>query len=177
MGWREVRTEWFPDTILPGGHLVHDQNTRGFVLQLCLIRAGDIVNANVSGHVATTSNQMRSLIGVTDTRSPIRPATTGIRGRRDRQEAIADQGNPGRRWHCLRLSLSERAFYPSAANALGRACCPAKNEAAAKGVKRVLHPHRSTKNPERKREQRKRWFRDGQKWRTGCEACLEGASA
>jgi IS5 family transposase len=28
---------------------------------------------------------------------------------------------------------------------------------------------RSTKSPERKREQKKRWFRNGQKWRTGCE--------
>ncbi len=47
----------------------------------------------------------------------------------------------------------------------------AKNEAAAKamGVKRVSIPNRSTKSPERKREQKKRWFRNGQKWRTGCE--------
>jgi IS5 family transposase len=47
----------------------------------------------------------------------------------------------------------------------------AKNEAAAKaqGVKRVCIPNRSTKSAERKREQRKRWFRDGQRWRTGCE--------
>jgi IS5 family transposase len=47
----------------------------------------------------------------------------------------------------------------------------AKNEAAAKakGVKRVCIPNRSTKSAEKKREQRKRWFRDGQKWRTGCE--------
>jgi IS5 family transposase len=47
----------------------------------------------------------------------------------------------------------------------------AKNEAAAKaqGVKRVCIPNRSTKSPERKREQRKRWFRNGQRWRTGCE--------
>jgi IS5 family transposase len=47
----------------------------------------------------------------------------------------------------------------------------AKNEAAAKarGVKRVCIPNRSTKSAERKREQRKRWFRNGQKWRTGCE--------
>jgi IS5 family transposase len=46
-----------------------------------------------------------------------------------------------------------------------------KNEAAAKakGVKRVCIPNRSTKSAERKREQRKRWFRDGQKWRTGSE--------
>src|SRR5271169_4928990 len=47
----------------------------------------------------------------------------------------------------------------------------AKNEAAAKakGVKRVCVPNRSIKSPERKREQKKRWFRNGQKWRTGCE--------
>ena len=47
----------------------------------------------------------------------------------------------------------------------------AKNEAAAKakGVKRVCIPNRSTKSPERRREQKKRWFRNGQKWRTGSE--------
>jgi IS5 family transposase len=46
-----------------------------------------------------------------------------------------------------------------------------RNEAAAKamGVKRVCIPNRSSKSPERKREQKKRWFRNGQKWRTGCE--------
>ena len=47
----------------------------------------------------------------------------------------------------------------------------AKNESAAKekGVKRVCVPNRSTKSAERKREQKKRWFRKGQKFRTGCE--------
>lgn len=47
----------------------------------------------------------------------------------------------------------------------------ARNEAAAKamGVKRVCIPNRSTKSPERRREQKKRWFRNGQKWRTGSE--------
>jgi IS5 family transposase len=46
-----------------------------------------------------------------------------------------------------------------------------KNEAAAKakGVKRLCVPNRSTKSAERRREQKKRWFRHGQKWRTGCE--------
>src|SRR5437660_1469417 len=39
----------------------------------------------------------------------------------------------------------------------------------AKGVKRASIPNRSTKSPDRKREQKKRWFRNGQKWRTGCE--------
>jgi transposase, IS5 family len=57
------------------------------------------------------------------------------------------------------LAAADTAFYS------------AKNEAAAKakGVKRVCIPNRSTKSPERKREQKKRWFRNGQKWRTGSE--------
>ena len=47
----------------------------------------------------------------------------------------------------------------------------AKNEAAAKakGVKRVCIPNHATKSATRRREQKKRWFRNGQKWRTGCE--------
>jgi IS5 family transposase len=47
----------------------------------------------------------------------------------------------------------------------------ASNEAAAKekGVKRVCVPNRYTKSADRRREQKKRWFRNGQKWRTGCE--------
>ena len=47
----------------------------------------------------------------------------------------------------------------------------AKNEAAAhkRGVKRVCIPNRSTKSADRKREQKKRWFKEGQRWRTGCE--------
>jgi IS5 family transposase len=47
----------------------------------------------------------------------------------------------------------------------------ASNEAAAhdRGVKRVCIPSRSTKSADRKREQKKRWFKQGQKWRTGCE--------
>ena len=58
-----------------------------------------------------------------------------------------------------RLVAGDAAFYS------------AKNETAAheKGVKRVCIPNRSTKSAERKREQRKRWFKAGQKWRTGCE--------
>ncbi len=47
----------------------------------------------------------------------------------------------------------------------------AKNETAAYalGVKRVAIPNRSTKNRERKKLQKKRWFRNAQKWRTGSE--------
>ena len=47
----------------------------------------------------------------------------------------------------------------------------AKNETAAHemGVKRVSIPNRSTKSEARRQTQKKRWFRKGQKWRTGCE--------
>ena len=47
----------------------------------------------------------------------------------------------------------------------------ARNEAAAheRGVKRVAIPNLSTKSAERKKLQKKRWFRNAQKWRTGCE--------
>lgn len=58
-----------------------------------------------------------------------------------------------------RLVAGDAAFYS------------AKNESAAHemGVKRVCIPNRSTKSAARKQEQKKRWFRAGQKWRTGCE--------
>lgn len=37
------------------------------------------------------------------------------------------------------------------------------------GVKRISIPNHSTKSAERRRHQKQRWFRKGQKWRTGCE--------
>jgi len=36
-------------------------------------------------------------------------------------------------------------------------------------VIRVSVPSRSTKSSERRKLQRERWFRAGQRWRTGCE--------
>jgi IS5 family transposase len=58
-----------------------------------------------------------------------------------------------------RLLAGDAAFYST------------KNEAMAhaRGVQRVSIPSRSTKSADRKREQKKRWFKQGQKWRTGCE--------
>ena len=38
-----------------------------------------------------------------------------------------------------------------------------------RGVERVAVPHRSTQSERRKREQKKRWFNNGQQWRTGSE--------
>ena len=37
------------------------------------------------------------------------------------------------------------------------------------GVKRVSIPNRNTRSPDRRRHQKQRWFRKGQRWRTGCE--------
>ncbi len=56
-----------------------------------------------------------------------------------------------------RLVAADAGFYST------------ENEIAAhaRGVKRVCIPNRSNKS--RKREQKKRWFRNGQRWRTGCE--------
>jgi IS5 family transposase len=57
------------------------------------------------------------------------------------------------------LVAADAAFY-SASN---------EKTAHEKGVKRVCIPNRNTKSADRKKEQKKPWFRDGQKWRTGCE--------
>ena len=64
-----------------------------------------------------------------------------------------------------RLVAADAAFYS------------ANNETAAKanGVRRICIPNRATKSAERKREQKKRWFRNGQKWRTGCEGRISVA--
>ena len=58
-----------------------------------------------------------------------------------------------------RLATADAAFFST------------KNETAAHalGVKRLSIPNRSTKSDERKKLQKKRWFRNGQKWRTGSE--------
>jgi IS5 family transposase len=57
------------------------------------------------------------------------------------------------------LVAADAAFYSN----------KGEKAAEAKGVKRVCVPNRSTKSAARKHEQKKRWFRNGQKWRTGCE--------
>ncbi len=58
-----------------------------------------------------------------------------------------------------RLVAADAGFY-SPAN---------ETQAQQRGVKRVAIPNRSSRSPERRRHQKKRWFRQGQKWRTGSE--------
>jgi len=83
----------------------------------------------------------------------------------DRRPNDADLLIPAIEVHQARLGRTPYLVSADAAFYSG------KNEAAAKakGVKRVCVPNRNTKSPERKREQKKRWFRNGQKWRTGSE--------
>jgi IS5 family transposase len=47
----------------------------------------------------------------------------------------------------------------------------ARNERAAteRGVRRVVLPAQGSKSPTRRAHERQRWFRRGQRWRTGCE--------
>jgi len=61
--------------------------------------------------------------------------------------------------HAPRLLTTDAGFFS------------ARNEAAARelGIKRISMPNRSSKSPQRKLLERKRWFRDAQRWRTGCE--------
>lgn len=58
-----------------------------------------------------------------------------------------------------RLVAADAAFF-SQAN---------ENALHEMGVKRVAVPNRNTRSAERKQRQRSRWFRQGQRWRTGCE--------
>lgn len=44
-----------------------------------------------------------------------------------------------------------------------------EDRAHALGVKRVSIPNRSARSEERRQWERQRWFKQGQKWRTGCE--------
>jgi transposase, IS5 family len=57
------------------------------------------------------------------------------------------------------LAAADAAFYSAAA----------EKAAHQLGVKYVCVPNRSTKSKERKTLQKTRWFKNGQKWRTGCE--------
>lgn len=58
-----------------------------------------------------------------------------------------------------RLVAADAAFY-SKAN---------EDQLHEMGVRRVAVPNRNTRSEERKRLQRRRWFKEGQRWRTGCE--------
>lgn len=57
------------------------------------------------------------------------------------------------------LVAADAAFY-SAAN---------ERELEQMNVKRISVPNRATKSAARKAKQKQRWFKNGQRWRTGCE--------
>jgi transposase, IS5 family len=70
------------------------------------------------------------------------------------------------------LDIHERQFgHPAYLVAADAGFFSQRNEEAAhaRGVKRVSIPNRSTKSAQRKRHEKQRWFRNGQKWRTGAE--------
>jgi len=61
--------------------------------------------------------------------------------------------------HAPEIAAADAGFFSAA------------NEAKAEelGVRRVAVPSQSSKSPQRKQRQKKRWFKKAQKWRTGCE--------
>ena len=61
--------------------------------------------------------------------------------------------------HAPKLMTADAGFFSAA------------NEAAARelGVKRTSMPNYSSKSAQRRLLERKRWFREAQRWRTGCE--------
>jgi IS5 family transposase len=61
--------------------------------------------------------------------------------------------------HAPKVVAGDAGFY-SAAN---------ERDLQEKGVERISIPNYATKSEERRRKQKTRWFRQGQKWRTGCE--------
>ena len=83
----------------------------------------------------------------------------------DRRPSDCDILIPALEAHEAKLGRTPRLVAADAAFFADKNVRTAKK----KGVTRVCIPNRSTKSPARKREQKKRWFRNGQKWRTGCE--------
>jgi IS5 family transposase len=67
--------------------------------------------------------------------------------------------------HCERLGRVPELVAADA----GFYSAQGEKTAKEKGVKKVSVPNRSTKSAERRKLQKTRWFKKGQKWRTGCE--------
>lgn len=83
----------------------------------------------------------------------------------DERPSDADLLIPALEAHHARLGRTPRLVTADAAffSLQGEAA------AHAMGVQRVSIPNRSSKSPQRKQLQKKRWFRNAQKWRTGSE--------
>ena len=73
------------------------------------------------------------------------------------------------------LDRHQHIFHRAPDLAAGdRGCSSGRNERAAlaRGVRRVVLPWQGRKSPARRAHERQRWFRRGQRWRTGCEGRL-----
>jgi len=68
-------------------------------------------------------------------------------------EDVAEIGGPGD------LAAGDAAFYSIAG----------EKAAQEPGVTHVVVPNRKTRSVERRKLEKQRWFKQGQKWRTGCE--------
>jgi hypothetical protein len=133
--------------------------------------------AALGGHVARCEECSHTHIAYNSCRNRHCPKCQGAAAQEWLADRAADYEVYARRSHDSNLLIPAIAAHQAKLGRVPRLVATdagfysARNEAAAKamGVKRVCIPNRSSRSPDRKREQRKRWFRDGQKWRTGCE--------
>lgn len=115
------------------------------------IRKGKIAKPTEFGKLVTIQEAEHQIITAFDVH-PERPADVSLWvPALDRHHAIFGRAPD--------LATADKGFS-AAAN---------ERAATARGVRRVVLPARGRKSPARRAHERQRWFRRGQRWRTGCE--------
>jgi IS5 family transposase len=115
------------------------------------IRTGKMAKPTEFGKLVTIQEAEHQIVTAFEVHS-VRPADVSLWGPAlDRHQQIFDRPPD--------LATGDRGFSSTA------------NERAAqdRGVRRVVLPARGRKSATRRAHERQRWFRRGQRWRTGCE--------
>jgi Transposase domain (DUF772)/Transposase DDE domain len=116
-----------------------------------MIRKGKAGKPNEFGNLVTIQEAERQIITGYDVHVTRPPDVTLWTPALDRHRTIFGRAPA--------LAAGDRGFA-SATN---------EEAATARGVDRVILPYRGRKSPTRRAHERQRWFRRGQRWRTGCE--------
>jgi transposase, IS5 family len=137
--------------LLGGDTHVSDKVLSVFEPHTETIRKGKIAKPNEFGKLVTIQESEHQIITGYDVHAK-RPADVTLwTAALDRHQTIFG--------HAPDLAAADRGFS-SATN---------ERAATARGVRRVVLPHRGPKSPARRAYERQRWFRRGQRWRVGCE--------
>jgi transposase, IS5 family len=137
--------------LLGGDTHVSDKVLSVFEPHTETIRKGKIAKPNEFGKLVTIQESEHQIITGYDVHAK-RPADVTLwTAALDRHQTIFG--------HAPDLAAADRGFS-SATN---------ERAATARGVRRLVLPHRGPKSPARRAYERQRWFRRGQRWRVGCE--------